>query len=75
MSRGYPFEVAEEVKEDFYCIICTNLMRDAVQLKCGHGMCKSCLDSWEDSRKKVFLELYFTHHGYIKQYNISLDQL
>lgn len=54
MSGGYRFEVAEEVRKDFYCIICLNLMRDAMQLKCGHGMCNCCLESWEDSRKKRY---------------------
>lgn len=52
MSGGFHFEVAEEVKQDFYCVICHNLMRDAMQLECDHGMCKTCLERWERNRKE-----------------------
>lgn len=25
------------------CLVCTNVMRDAVMTQCGHRMCESCL--------------------------------
>lgn len=43
MSGGYDYDVAEEVREDFYCVICLNLMKDAMKLTCGHEMCDFCL--------------------------------
>lgn len=52
MAERYDYEVVEEVKEDFYCVICLNLMKEAMQLKCGHGMCKSCLDDLRNSSEK-----------------------
>lgn len=45
MSGGYDYDIVEEVKQDFYCVICLNLMKDAMQLACGHGMCNYCLQS------------------------------
>ncbi|XP_057299086.1 TNF receptor-associated factor 3-like [Hydractinia symbiolongicarpus] len=57
MSGGFNFEVAEEVRRDFYCVICLNLMRNAMQLTCGHGMCKSCLEGLKksSSERKGFI--------------------
>ncbi|XP_057296253.1 RING finger protein DG17-like [Hydractinia symbiolongicarpus] len=52
MAETYDYEVVEEVKEDFYCVICLNLMKEAMQLKCGHGMCKSCLDDLRNNSRK-----------------------
>ena len=45
---GYDFELAgdEEIKE-LYCSICLMLMRDAVELGCGHSLCATCLGDWE----------------------------
>ncbi|XP_057299205.1 TNF receptor-associated factor 4-like isoform X2 [Hydractinia symbiolongicarpus] len=57
MFGGFDFEVAEEVKRDFYCVICLNLMRNAMELTCGHGMCKSCLEGLKKSsmERKSFI--------------------
>lgn len=49
MSGGFPYEVAQQASRDLYCLICLNLMRDATQLTCGHGMCKTCLEDLEKS--------------------------
>ena len=51
MSGGYDYELVEDVRQDFYCVICLNLMKDAMQLECGHGMCNFCLQSFEKSCK------------------------
>lgn len=53
MAEKYDYEVVEKGKEDFKCVICLNLMKDAMQLECVHGLCESCLDDLEnDSRKR-----------------------
>lgn len=49
MSGGFPYEVDQQASRDLYCLICLNLMRDATQLTCGHGMCKTCLEDLEKS--------------------------
>ena len=40
---GYDYEIVGDKFEDFFCPICLKLMKDAVQLECGHGMCNGCL--------------------------------
>ncbi|XP_057298847.1 TNF receptor-associated factor 3-like isoform X2 [Hydractinia symbiolongicarpus] len=56
MSGGYDYDIVEEVKQDFYCVICLNLMKDAMQLTCGHGMCNYCLQSLAQSSSKRNVE-------------------
>lgn len=51
MSGGYDYEVVEDVKPDLYCVICLNLMKDAMQLECPHGMCNFCFQSLSKSSK------------------------
>lgn len=56
MSGGYDYDIVEEVKQDFYCVICLNLMKDAMQLACGHGMCNYCLQSLAKSSSERNVE-------------------
>ena len=52
VAGGYDYEVVGDVQEDFYCVVCLNLMKDAMQLdNCDHGMCNSCLQSVSRSSK------------------------
>lgn len=60
MSGGYDYEVVEDVKPDLYCVICLNLMKDAMQLECPHGMCNFCFQSLSKSSKdRLGLSLFF----------------
>ncbi|XP_057315486.1 TNF receptor-associated factor 3-like isoform X2 [Hydractinia symbiolongicarpus] len=56
MSGGYDYEPVEDVKQDFYCVICLNLLKDAMQLECQHGMCNFCLQSLARSSKQRNVE-------------------
>ena len=41
---GYDVECVDEISQDLYCIICLKLMRNAIQMNCGLGMCRTCFD-------------------------------
>lgn len=55
MSGGYDYEVVGEPFEDVYCAICMKLMRDPVQLECGHGMCATCFRTLSESANTRWL--------------------
>ena len=50
-DEGYDYEVVGEKFNDLFCTICLKLMRNAIQLPCGHGLCKTCLDGLQKSSK------------------------
>lgn len=52
MCGGYKYEIAGAVLPDLLCCICLKLMKNAMQLECGHGMCQSCLEDLEKNCKK-----------------------
>lgn len=56
MSGGYDYEVIGEVIPDLYCCVFLNLMKDAMQFACGHGMCHSCLQDLEWKTKERVLD-------------------
>ena len=43
---GYDVDLADrdDLPHDLKCIICWKLMREPVELGCGHGYCSSCFD-------------------------------
>ena len=41
---GWTFDFIGDVYHDFLCLICLLPMKEPQQTKCGHCMCKSCLD-------------------------------
>ena len=47
-SGGYEVKLVEEIQEDLYCIVCMNLLRDAVQMQCGHVLCRVCLEKLKE---------------------------
>ncbi|XP_057298559.1 TNF receptor-associated factor 6-like [Hydractinia symbiolongicarpus] len=58
--EGYDVEIVGDVGavfKDAYCIICLKLMRDAIQMNCGHGMCKSCFHALSESCRHRNIEL------------------
>ncbi|XP_057298842.1 TNF receptor-associated factor 3-like isoform X1 [Hydractinia symbiolongicarpus] len=61
MSGGYDYEVVGEPFEDVYCAICMKLMRDPVQLECGHGMCATCFRTLSESANTRNVELMCPH--------------
>lgn len=46
---GYDVEPADKINNDLFCSICLKLMRFAVELECGHGLCEGC---WKSLRKR-----------------------
>ncbi|XP_057297322.1 RING finger protein 151-like [Hydractinia symbiolongicarpus] len=52
MCGGYKYEISGDVLPDLLCCICLKLMKNAMQLECGHGMCQSCLEDLEKNCKK-----------------------
>lgn len=58
---GYDYEVSSEITNELKCMICLRLMKNPLQLACGHGMCKSCFGKLVvDAEKRYFLwNLYF----------------
>lgn len=41
-EEGYDVEAVSDTSHDMYCVICLKLMRNAIQMNCGHGMCDAC---------------------------------
>ena len=39
---GYEVEVITNDHPDMYCMVCLKLMREPVQFRCSHGICKPC---------------------------------
>jgi hypothetical protein len=52
--EGHPSAlfVDQAAIRDFECAICTEVMRDAVALPCGHEFCEACLEALFDRNKK-----------------------
>ena len=56
---GYEYEVIDGgLFDEFYCPICHKLKRSAVELKCHHSMCSSCLDQWESKATEMQVNFY-----------------
>lgn len=74
MSGGFNVEVAEDVKQDLYCVICLNLMKNVMQLQWGHGMCKICLEDLETSSRERGLDFVCpTCRKLINNNNVSIE--
>lgn len=41
---GYTYEVIGENLKDLRCPVCKHLIKDCVELPCGHCMCKNCIE-------------------------------
>ncbi|XP_057298853.1 TNF receptor-associated factor 3-like [Hydractinia symbiolongicarpus] len=52
MSGGYEYEVVGEALQDLFCPICLNLLKNAMELECGHALCQTCLQNLEASSKE-----------------------
>ena len=39
-SGGYDVEPFDVLQQDFYCIVCTVLIKEAMQMRCGHVLCQ-----------------------------------
>ena len=50
-SGGYEVELVEQLPNALYCIICMNLLKDAMQMQCGHVLCRVCLEKMQESSK------------------------
>ena len=48
---GYDVVLVNEEIKELSCSICLMLMRDPVELGCGHSLCSTCLDDWEERVK------------------------
>lgn len=55
MDCGYDVEAIGNDHPDMCCVVCLKLMREPVQFRCSHGICKPCytnLNQAADSRHK-----------------------
>ena len=55
---GYDVEPIDALQQDFYCIVCTVLIKEAMQMQCGHVLCKGCLEKLEDTSRKKYISLF-----------------
>jgi len=45
-TGGYHgFEITEGSKDLVECLYCTGILKDAMELPCGHLVCETCLQS------------------------------
>lgn len=51
MRTGYDFETKYPDLASDRCLICKLLIRNLVELSCGHGFCKDCLQDCEENEK------------------------
>ena len=49
---GYDDEFVSTVDEELQCAICRLPLREAVQTRCGHRFCKTCLNEYMKTRKR-----------------------
>lgn len=42
----------DDLKDDFMCAICNDLIVVPVSLSCGHNFCQSCISKWLDTNPK-----------------------
>ena len=49
---GYQFEVVDKDSpiKDLQCVFCTGLLKDAMDLPCGHLACEICLQQFSNQR-------------------------
>jgi len=40
----------EKYAELYQCCVCTMLLRDAIELSCGHLFCQQCIETWLDKK-------------------------
>ena len=45
-TAGFDFEIDGHKVDDYFCFICSLLLRNTAQLPCSHMMCRGCLDRW-----------------------------
>ena len=50
-TGGYEVKLVEGLPQDLYCIVCMNLLKDAVQMQCGHVLCRACLEKLQEYSK------------------------
>ena len=51
---GYDDEFVSKVDEELQCAICRLPLREAVQTRCGHRFCKTCLNEYIEVTQKRF---------------------
>lgn len=49
---GYDDEFLKAVDEELQCAICRLPLREAVQTRCGHRFCKTCLNQYMKTLKR-----------------------
>ena len=45
-DSGYDFQFVN--CDDYQCIICLKIIKDFVELPCGHAGCDGCINRWEE---------------------------
>ena len=57
---GYDDEFVNAVDEELQCVICRLPLREAVQTRCGHRFCKTCLNENMKTQKRFERSLLLT---------------
>lgn len=57
-EEGYDVEAVSDTSHDMYCVICLKLMRNAIQMNCGHGMCDACFHKLVKYAKERYSYIY-----------------
>ncbi|XP_066936943.1 TNF receptor-associated factor 6-B-like isoform X5 [Clytia hemisphaerica] len=52
MSGGYNFEALNETPKEYECGICSQFLKEAVELACTHAFCGDCLTRCEKDKPK-----------------------
>jgi len=68
-TGGYHgFEIAEGSKDLVECLYCTGILKDAMELPCGHLVCETCLQSAIDKDRKVRFGRFFNKKLFLRLY-------
>ena len=66
---GYDVEPIDALQQDFYCIVCKLLIKEAMQTRCGHVLCKGCLEKLKDSCREKYISFFIAY--FTISYNID----
>ena len=50
-DSGYEFTFVNY--DGFECVICLKIIRNFVELPCGHAGCDTCIEQWEKKKRYI----------------------
>ena len=67
-TGGFSNELVDEASPRLYCIICNFLIKETMQLQCGHVFCHSCIRKLDETsiQRYIIFELPLSFPGFFE---------